>query len=153
MASSAAREAVAGPPTTPSTSRTLGFLDLPQEVQTEIIKHCSTRDLICVALVSKHFRDLAAAQLYREFSILFPDEDNPQFDTPVDALAGGFDTFVTSDYNYAQYLKSLCFDTLYLGDKAEVSYRPYLANLSCGKFMNTLLLLTLRKARALESFK
>ncbi|KAK4103778.1 hypothetical protein N658DRAFT_514562 [Parathielavia hyrcaniae] len=154
MASSATRAAVAGAPTSsPSTSHTLGFLDLPREVQTEVIKHCSTRDLICVALVSKLFRDLAAAQLYREFSIVFPDEDNPQFDTPVDSLAGGLDTFVTSDYNYAQYLKSLCFDTLYLGDKAETSYRPYLANLSCGKFMNTLLLLTLRKARALESFK
>ncbi|KAK4126657.1 hypothetical protein N657DRAFT_662807 [Parathielavia appendiculata] len=154
MASSATRAAVAGAPrSSPSTNHTLGFLNLPREVQTEIIKHCSTRDLICVALVSKHFRDLAAAQLYREFSIVFPDEDNPQFDTPVDSLAGGFDTFVTSDYNYAQYLKALCFDTLYLGDKAEVSYRPYLANLSCGKFMNTLLLLTLRKARALESFK
>ncbi|SPQ23777.1 6319fc93-2b8f-4ed2-8a9a-e066f5ed8ccd [Thermothielavioides terrestris] len=149
MASMAAQEAI----TRPSTSRSLSFVDLPREVQEEIVRHCSARDLVCVALVSKHFRDLAAAQLYREFVIVFPDEDNPQFDTPVDALAGGFDTFVTSDYNYAQYLRNLCFDTLYMGDKAEVAYRPYLANLSCGKFMNTLLLLTLRKARALESFK
>ncbi|KAK4241933.1 hypothetical protein C8A03DRAFT_11841 [Achaetomium macrosporum] len=149
MASSTKQEA----PTNPPTRRALAFTDLPQEVQREIIKHCSTRDLICVALVSKHFRDLAAAQLYRDFSIVFPDEDNPQFDTRVDSLAGGFDTFVTSDYNYAQYLKILCFDTLYMGDKAEVAYRPYLANLSCGKFMNTLLLLTLRKAKALEAFK
>ncbi|KAK3901148.1 hypothetical protein C8A05DRAFT_35192, partial [Staphylotrichum tortipilum] len=136
-----------------SSSRSLNLVDLPQEVQAEIIRHCSRSDLICVALVSRHFRDLAAAELYRDFHIVFPDEDNPQFDTPVDSLAGGFDTFVTSDYNYAQYLRALCFDTLYMGDKAEVTYRPYLANLSCGKFMNTLLLLTLRKASALESFK
>ncbi|KAK3306578.1 uncharacterized protein B0T15DRAFT_145739 [Chaetomium strumarium] len=149
MASSTKQEASANPPA----RRALTFVDLPQEVQREIIKQCPTRDLICVALVSKHFRDLAAAELYRDFSIVFPDEDNPQFDTPVDALAGGFETFVTSDYNYAQYLKIFCFDTLYMGDKAEVSYRPYLANLSCGKFMNTLLLLTLRKAKALETFK
>jgi hypothetical protein len=151
MASSATHEAIASP-SSPA-SRSLSFTDLPREVQSEIISHCSISDLICVALVSKHFRDLAAAELYRDFFIAFPDEDNPQFDTPVDALAGGFDTFVTSEYDYAQYLRTLCFDTLYLGDKAEVAYRPYLANLSCGKFMNTLLLLTLRKARALESFK
>lgn len=151
-------EAMAPPPAqgalaSPSTSRSQSLVDLPQEVQAEIIRHCSTRDLICVALVSKHFRDLAAAQLYRDFRIVFPDEDNPQFDTPVDSLASGLDTFVTSEYNYAQYLRALDLDTLNMGDKAMVAYRPYLANLSCGKFMNTLLLLTLRKARALESFK
>jgi hypothetical protein len=104
-------------------------------------------------VVSKHFRELAAAELYRDFRIVFPDEDNPQFDGPVDALAGGFDTFATSDYNYAQHLRNLCLDTLYMGDKAELAYRPYLTNLSCGKFMNTLLFLILRKAKALESFK
>jgi len=129
------------------------FMGLPQEVQKEIIEYCSMHDLICVALVSRHFRDLAAAELYHTFLVVFPDEDNLQFDTSVDALARGLDTFVTSDYNYAQYLKTLCFDTFYMGDKAEGSYRPYLANLSCGKFMNTLLLLTLRKARSLEMFK
>ncbi|KAL2132136.1 hypothetical protein VTI74DRAFT_4171 [Chaetomium olivicolor] len=151
MATSPSQKGLASPPTTASKPPT--FVDLPREVQEEIIKHCSTRDLICVALVSRHFRDLAAAELYRDFQIVFPDEDNPQFDTPVDSLAGGFDTFVTSDYDYARYLRALSFDTLYLGDKAELAYRPYLANLSCGKFMNTLLLLTLRKAKALESFR
>ncbi|KAJ4300511.1 hypothetical protein N0V88_003187 [Collariella sp. IMI 366227] len=114
--------------------------------------HCSTRDLICVSLVSKHFRDLAAAELYRDFQIVFPDEDNPHFDTPVDSLAGGLDTFATSNYNYARHLRILSFDTLHLGSKAELAYRPYLASQSCGKFMNTLLLLTLRKAKVLESF-
>jgi hypothetical protein len=134
-------------------SRSLAFLDLPREVQREIVRHCSANDLICLSLVSKYCRDLAAAQLYRNFCIVFPDDDTPQFDSPVDALAGGFDSFVASDYNYAQHLRNLCLDTLHLGDKAEDIYRPYLATMSCGKFMNTLLLLTLRKARALETFK
>ncbi|EAQ88272.1 hypothetical protein CHGG_04891 [Chaetomium globosum CBS 148.51] len=147
-ASPATQDALAGS----TAPRPSNFMDLPHEVQREIISHCPRRVLICVALVSRHFRDLAAAQLYRDFEIVFPDEEDPQFDTPVDPLAGGFDTFVTSDYNYAQCLRSLTFDTLYMGDKAEGAYRPYSANLSCGKFMNTLLLLTLRKARALESF-
>lgn len=145
MASSAAQASPAG--------RSPALVDLPREVQGEILRHCTTRDLIGLSLVSKHFRELAAAELYREFRILFSDEDNPQFESPADALAGRFDTLVTSDYNYAQHLRRICLDTLYMGDKAQVAYRPYLASLSCGKFMNTLLLLTLRKARALESFK
>ena len=141
------------PATSPSTSRALNLLDLPQEVQREIVEHCDIPDLICLAVVSKHFPVLAAAVLYRHFNLIFPDEDNLQFDTTVDYLARGLDTFVTSKHNYAQYLKDVSFDTYYLGDKAEGSYRPYLANLSCGKFLNTLLLLTLRKARGLEAFK
>lgn len=135
------------------TGRSLTFLDLPREVQREIVRHCSANDLICLSLVSKYCRDLAATQLYRNFCIVFPDDDTPQLDPPVDALAGGFESFVASDYNYAQHLRYLRLDTLHLGDKAEDVYRPYFATMSCGKFMNTLLLLTLRKARALESFK
>jgi hypothetical protein len=137
----------------PSAKRKLTYLDLPQEVQKDIFGHCSQGDLICLSLVCKHFRDLAAAQLYRNFHIVFPDEDDPAFDSPIDGLAGGLDTFVTSDYDYAKHLKDLSLDTLSTGDKAETAYKPYLYNVSCGKFMNTLLLLTLRKSKSLESFR
>lgn len=68
-------------------------------------------------------------------------------------MAGGLDTFVTSEYNYARHLRDLCLDTLSAGDKAESSYKSYLYTVSCGKFLNTLLLLTLRKAKALDSFR
>ncbi|KAL2267448.1 hypothetical protein VTJ83DRAFT_4725 [Remersonia thermophila] len=150
MAAGASSPALGNPP---APGRPLRLTDLPREVQAEIMRNCSRRDLVCVALVSRHFRALAAEQLYRLFKIVFPDEDNLQFDTPVDSLASRFDTFVTSDFDYAQYLRCLHFDTLHMGEKAAMAYRPYLANLSCGKFMNTLLLMTLRKARALESFR
>ncbi|KAK4191987.1 hypothetical protein QBC35DRAFT_259953 [Podospora australis] len=133
--------------------RPLEFMDLPSEIQKEIIRHASQADWICLSLVSKHFRELAAAQLYRNFNIVFPDEDDPQYDSPIDGLAGGLDTFATSDYDYAQHLRDLSLDTLSAGHKAEEAYKPYLASLSCGKFMNTLLLLTLRKAKKLETFK
>ncbi|KAK1829020.1 putative f-box domain-protein [Podospora conica] len=126
---------------------------LPAELQREIVAHCSQGDLICLSLVSKHFRDLAAAQLYRNFHIVFPDEDDPAFDSPIDGLAGGLDTFVTSEYDYAKHLRDLSLDTLSAGAKAETAYKPYLFSVSCGKFMNTLLLLTLRKAKSLESFR
>ncbi|KAK8090562.1 hypothetical protein PG994_000067 [Apiospora phragmitis] len=134
-------------------ARVSRLVGLPEELQKEIFSHCSQCDLICLSLVCKSFRELAAAQLYRNFHIVFPDEDDPSFDSPIDGLAGGLDTFVTSEYNYAQHLRDISLDTLSAGDKAETAYKPYLFGVSCGKFMNSLLLLTLRKATALDSFR
>lgn len=113
----------------------------------------SSTDLIALCLVSKHFRDIAASQLYRNFHIVFPDEDDPSYESPIDGLAGGLDTLVTSEYNYSQFLKEIVLDTLSGGAKGERAYRHYTYDLSCGKFMNTLFLLSLRKARALETFR
>lgn len=160
----------------------LHFTELPRELHKEIVSHvsvdqlpntpsvptplrkprltdlavalqCSQADLICLSLVSKHFHDLSAAELYRNFHIVFPDEDDPAFDSPVDGLAGGLETFVTSEYDYAKHLRDISLDTLSAGIKAEQAYKPYVYNVSCGKFMNTLLLMTLRKAKALEKFR
>lgn len=114
---------------------------------------CSQCDLICLSLTCHAFRELAAAQLYRHFNIVFPDDDDPTYDSPIDGLAGGLDTLVTSEYDYARHLRDLCLDTLSAGDKAESSYKSYQYTVSCGKFLNTLLLLTLRKAKALDSFR
>jgi hypothetical protein len=114
---------------------------------------CSQSDLICCALVSQHFRELASALLYRSFNILFPDDDDVRFESPIDGLAGGLDTFTTSDYDYAKHLRELSMDTVSTGVKAEHAYKPYLYSTSCGKFLNTLLYLTLKKAKSLESFR
>ncbi|PHH69797.1 hypothetical protein CDD80_6497 [Ophiocordyceps camponoti-rufipedis] len=141
---------VRGPPFNKSS---LCFLELPPETQHEIVSHCSQADLVCLALVSKRCRELASAQLYRNFHIVFPDEDDVSFDSPIDGLAGGLDTFTTSDYNYAQHLRDLSMDTLSAGGKAEQSYQPYLYNVSCGKFLNSLLCQTLRKTHSLETFR
>ncbi|RGP75250.1 hypothetical protein FSPOR_872 [Fusarium sporotrichioides] len=140
-------EAVAPP------MRSLTFHDLPAEIQRDILSHCSQSDLICCALVSQHFREIASALLYRSFNILFPDDDDVRFESPIDGLAGGLDTFTTSDYNYAKHLRELSMDTVSTGVKAEHAYKPYLYSTSCGKFLNTLLYLTLKKAKSLESFR
>ncbi|CAD6445735.1 859636b7-e13b-4103-9d22-fa9e3e47bc4f [Sclerotinia trifoliorum] len=129
-----------------------GILDLPLEVQSVILKHTSTADLIALSLVSKHLRNLAAKELYRSFHIVFPDDNDALNDSPIDSLASGLDTFVTSDYDYSQHLKEIILEPLNGSQKGELAYRSYLHDTSCGKFMNTLLLLTLRKAKALESF-
>ncbi|KAJ4164768.1 hypothetical protein LMH87_006430 [Akanthomyces muscarius] len=127
--------------------------DLPIETQREILSHCSQADLICVALVSRHFHDLASAILYRDFHIIFPDDDDLSFDSPIDGLAGGLDTFTTSEYDYSRHLRDLSMDTLSSGLKGERSYQPFLYSSTCGKFFNTLLYLTLKKAHFLESFR
>ncbi|KAI6781102.1 uncharacterized protein J7T54_003269 [Emericellopsis cladophorae] len=137
----------------PTERSSITFLDLPLEIQKEILFQCAQSDLICVALASRHFRDLAASILYREFNIIFPDDEEVLLDKPIDGLAGGLDTLTTSDYNYAQHLREISMDTLSLGMKGEMSYQPYLYRASCGKFFNTLLYLTLKKAKKLETFK
>ena len=96
---------------------------------------------------------MASAQLYRNFHIVFPDDDDINFDSPIDGLAGGLDTFTTSEYNYAKHLRDLSMDTLSAGVKGEHSYQSYLYSASCGKFLNTLLYLTLKKAKSLEAFR
>ncbi|KAG8407162.1 hypothetical protein J3458_020655 [Metarhizium acridum] len=145
-------EAAAAAASQPSRT-SITILDLPAETQQEIVSHCSQGDLICLALVSRRFRELAAAQLYRSFHIIFPDDDDINIESPIDGLAGGLDTFTTSEYNYAQHLQDLSMDTLSAGVKGEHSYQPYLYSASCGKFLNTLLYLTLKRAHSLESFR
>lgn len=132
--------------------RPLHFTDLPRELQKEIVSHAPQADLICLCLVSKHFRDLAAAELYKHFHIVFPDDDDP-YESPVDGLASGLNTFATSEYDYAKHVKDVSLDTLSAGEKAELSYKDYLAEESCGKFLNTLVLLMLRKAKTLEKLR
>lgn len=104
-------------------------------------------------LANKHFRELATAQLYRSFHIVFPDDDDPAYESPVDGLANGLETFATSDYDHAKHLREITLDTVSAGDKAELAYKQYLAANSCGKFMNVLFLLVLRKANKLEKLK
>lgn len=108
--------------------------------------------MISLLLVSKHFRELTAQRLYEKFQIIFPDDDDSSFDGSIDSLAAGLETFATSDYNYARFLKNVSMDTVTSGAKGERAYRRYTSDESCGKFMNTLMILTLRQAKKLDTF-
>ena len=108
--------------------------------------------MISLSLVSKHFRELTAQRLYERFQIIFPDDDDSSFDGSIDSLAAGLETFATSDYNYARFLKNVSMDTVTSGAKGERAYRRYTSDESCGKFMNTLMMLTLRQAKKLDTF-
>jgi hypothetical protein len=131
----------------------LSILDLPQELQAAIIKKCSQADLVCSSLVCKKFRDLAAAELYRNFDFVFPDEEGATCHGSIDMLSEGLETFVASDYDYGQHLRRLTLDTFNVGQKGEATYKPYFYCTSSGKFLNTMLLLTLRKTKSLEDFR
>ncbi|KAF3767730.1 hypothetical protein M406DRAFT_97997 [Cryphonectria parasitica EP155] len=130
----------------------LHFTGLPREIQSAIISNCSRLDLICVSLVSRHFRDLAAAELYRSLQMVFSDEDDFAIDT-IERLAKGLETLATSDYNYANHIRDITLDTVLRGEKAEIPYKLTLGVRCVERFLNTLLLLTLRKAKALERLK
>ena len=109
-------------------------------------------DLVALSLVSKRFHELAAQELYKQFQIIFPDDDDVSFDGSIDALAAGLETFVTSDFKYARFLRRVSLDTVTAGSKGERAYRRYTSDESCGKFMNTLMLLVMRQAKKLETF-
>jgi hypothetical protein len=92
------------------------------------------------------------AQLYRQFNHTFNDFEDRIGPFLVDRLAGVLETLVTSDYNYAQHIKEISMDTAYAGDPGERACREYSYEYSCGKFLNTLLLVALKKITALETF-
>jgi hypothetical protein len=71
----------------------------------------------------------------------------------VDRLAGILETLTTSDYNYARYIKEISLDTVYSGEAGERASREFKYDYSCGKFLNTLLLATIKKISALETFR
>jgi hypothetical protein len=68
-------------------------------------------------------------------------------------LALGLETFTTSDYDYGKYVREFIVEPTCGLEDSQDAYREYLADTSCGKFLNNLLVLTLRKTRALETFK
>ncbi|KAG9230361.1 hypothetical protein BJ875DRAFT_385330 [Amylocarpus encephaloides] len=137
----------------PLEKKPITILDLPAETQKEIFMHASSTDLIALSLVSRHFRDLAAEQIYRSFHIVFPDDDRAGIESPVDVLTAGLETFVGSEYNYARYLREVVLEPLSAGAKGEGAYRYYMHEQSYGKLINTLFLLLLRKAHSLETFR
>lgn len=110
-----------------------------------------TRDLTRLARVSRAFRDLAAAQLYRHLSHVFTNDERRDGRMSVDYLAGILETLTTADYNYASFIKEISIDAD-TDSCAEQASREFKYEYTCGKFLNTLILAALKKTTALESF-
>jgi hypothetical protein len=92
---------------------------------------------------------LAAAELYHNLNHSF-NEDQVTSKLSVDYLAGFLETLVTSDYNYAGHVKEVFVDTGYTAAKGEQACRQFGYDLTCGKFLNTLLLAALKRTKNLE---
>ncbi|KAL1998910.1 hypothetical protein VTN02DRAFT_5396 [Thermoascus thermophilus] len=129
------------------------LLSLPGETLKAIFEYAEPKDLAILARVSRCFRDLAAAQLYRTFAHVLADDDSSNGQAAVDRLAGILETLTTSDYDYARYIKEISMDTASGGDGGERASREFKYQYTCGKLLNTLLLVTLRKVNALETFR
>lgn len=79
-------------------------------------------------------------------------EDPVSAKLSIDYLAGFLETLATSDYNYAGHVKEVFVDTGYAAGKGEQTCRQFGYDLTCGKFLNTLLLATLKRTDSLEGF-
>jgi hypothetical protein len=94
---------------------------------------------------------LAAAELYHNLNHTF-NEDPVTSKPSIDYLAGFLETLATSDYNYAVHVKEVFVDTGYAAGKGEQACRQFGYDLTCGKFLNTLLLAVLKRTNSLEGF-
>lgn len=65
------------------------------------------------------------------------------------------ETLATSDYNYAEYIRQISFERAHLPDPGRGEAREFTADngYTCGKFLNSLLLIVLKRVTGLESFK
>ena len=97
-------------------------------------------------------RELSAAELYRGLNHTFV-EDPISSKLGIDYLAGFLETLATSDYNYAAHVKDVYVDTGYAAAKGEQACRQFGYDLTCGKFLNTLLLAVLKRTSGLEGFQ
>lgn len=106
-------------------------------------------------LVSKHFHQLASAELYSSLGFFFTHADSPaHYTVPTHRLADALHTFGTSDHDYGQYLREFCVSMAEY-DSEEVQRRvasKYHVEEEALRFLNSMLLLMLRKAAALEKF-
>ncbi|KKZ62455.1 hypothetical protein EMCG_03118 [[Emmonsia] crescens] len=129
------------------------ILRLPPETLDAIFAYGSSSDLVNLALVSKPFHDLAAARLYNSLNHVFDERDTRTGQLAVDRLVGVLDTLTTSDYNYAEYIKEVSFDTVQGSQIGATVALEFKYGSSCGRFLNSLLLATIKKIAALESFR
>ncbi|PGH02837.1 hypothetical protein GX51_04449 [Blastomyces parvus] len=129
------------------------ILSLPPETLNAIFSYASSSDLVNLSRVSKPFHDLAAAQLYRSLSHVFDDRDLTTRQLALDRLTGVLDTLTISDYNYAAYIKEVSLDTIQNNRIGASVVSEFRSGSSAGRFLNTLLLGTIKRIVALESFR
>jgi hypothetical protein len=122
---------------------------LPQLLIVSVASQIDPSDLVSLCLVSTAVRDAAVTHLYRSLSHEFTEVKSGQ--PLVDRLAGVLETLVTSDFDYASYIKEIDIGATHIAEPAVSQEFHY--GTSCGKFFGTLLLTILKKISTLEKFR
>ena len=114
------------------------------------------RDLTTLQRVSKHFHGLASSKLYGNLMFVLGYTGDPAFcSRPCTRFAEALHTFAISEHDYGQYVKVFILNSSER-DSDELQKRmasSYHFEEEANKFLNTAVLLMLRKARTLEVFK
>ena len=141
----------------PPTKRS--FIDLPVETQKEIFSFVRKKDLLVAQHASASLHPLASARLYRDlkFTFTFPGEGYPSAVSHHKSefrLPEALHTFLTSDHDYAQYVRSF---SLFLPEQqteenSRKAVSRYHVEEEANKLLNTTLLVMLRKTTKLETF-
>lgn len=122
------------------------------------VQHCQVEpnDLFSLSLVCRSFHELAASLLYRNVRHVLPDNDDASRQHDIDRLAAVLETLTTSDYGYARFIQEISIDGGSATNPNKTSLMQAVkhdANYACGKFLNALLLATLKKVVTLETFR
>ncbi len=78
--------------------------------------------------------------------------NEPDSDDVTCAMPMFLDTFATSEYDYVQYMREFTFDTEAVGLLGQSAYSSLSSDRCPGRLLNSVLVLSMRKARKLESF-
>ncbi|KAL8952605.1 MAG: hypothetical protein Q9222_001479 [Ikaeria aurantiellina] len=130
------------------------FLELPAETQKHIFSYLGQKELLISLTVSPIFHHLACIQLYRNLEFKIHNSENRDDVGSSMQTAEALQTIITSDYNYAQHIKSL--RVVMVDDNTQTStiMSKFTWDRSgfASKALNTSLLLLVKRATALESF-
>ena len=131
------------------------FSDLPLETQNQVIHWTRFKDLLALQQVSRHFHALASARLYNSMDFLLTHVDAPgYYAKPQTRLAEVLHTFAISEHDYGQFVKAFALQPS-SRDTQDVQQRvlsKYHFEEEPTKFLNTALLIMIRKAKTMESF-
>ena len=115
-----------------------------------------SKALFSLQVSSKHFHNLASARIYRSLVFFLSHPDAPQYYRESHyRLADALQTFATSDYDYAQHVKKFRLQ-MSENDSEDAQKRiasRYHVSEEPTMLLNMALLLTIKKARSIESFR
>ena len=113
------------------------------------------KSLFKLQRLSKRFFALATAEIYSDLDFHFTISDSKDSDTPFARLSDALQTIVSSDQDYARHIKRFRTSISPENHTHALMMMRILwgADLEPSKLLNTMLLLLLRKAKAMETFQ